>query len=354
MKSALPSPKRQKKNARKSAELEQDRLITRIWNLFELEGWSAERIAVAVELPRSEVIQIIQTSTSPPQSKGTNMTQKNFPIHPAAELFPPMTEAEFAGLKEDIRQNGQSDKIVILNGSLIDGRHRLRACHELSIEPEIVELIEETDPWQYVVSHNLHRRHLDTAQRAMVAAKLATLQLGEKKADSGIPLSPMSQSDAAEKLNVSTDSVKQACKIRKYATPEVIAEVESGTMSLNAAVETTKAASTTASIVLDAAGVPVPPKFREANEKRIQLMSIGRGLDKYRKIANELKELPGGEFIHLQNVDEYVRSLKGQFQTAAYHTLCPDCKGEGTLDGGKCKKCHGNGWIPDYLKGTTL
>ena len=63
MKSALPSPKRQKKNASKSAELEQDRLITRIWNLFELEGWSAERIAVAVELPRSEVIRIIQTTT---------------------------------------------------------------------------------------------------------------------------------------------------------------------------------------------------------------------------------------------------------------------------------------------------
>ncbi len=62
MTSALQSPKRQKKNAKKSAELEQDRLITRIRNLFELEGWSAERIAEAVELPRSEVIRIIQNS----------------------------------------------------------------------------------------------------------------------------------------------------------------------------------------------------------------------------------------------------------------------------------------------------
>lgn len=65
MKSALQSPRRQKKNARKSAELEQDRLIIRIRNLFELEGWSTERIAEAVELPRSEVIRIIQTSTPP-------------------------------------------------------------------------------------------------------------------------------------------------------------------------------------------------------------------------------------------------------------------------------------------------
>lgn len=69
MKSALQSPKRQKKNAKKSAELEQDRLITRIRNLFELEGWSTERIAEAVELTRSEVIRIIQTST-PKQMEG--------------------------------------------------------------------------------------------------------------------------------------------------------------------------------------------------------------------------------------------------------------------------------------------
>ena len=42
---------------------EQARLITRIRNLFEIEGWSTERISEAVELPRSEVIRLIQTTT---------------------------------------------------------------------------------------------------------------------------------------------------------------------------------------------------------------------------------------------------------------------------------------------------
>ena len=63
---AIVSPNRAKKNGKEAATLsaaEQDRLITRIRNLFELEGWSTERIAEAVELPRSEVIRIIQTST---------------------------------------------------------------------------------------------------------------------------------------------------------------------------------------------------------------------------------------------------------------------------------------------------
>ena len=163
-------------------------------------------------------------------------------IHPAAELFPPMTEAEFLGLKEDIREHGQREDIVVWQGQLIDGRHRLRACRELGIEPEIAELMDETDPWQYVVSHNLHRRHLTTAQRAMVADKLASLKQGEKKPDSGIPLSQPTQAEAAAMLNVSVDSVKQARKIRKTATPETVAAVERGEITLNAAVETVKPA----------------------------------------------------------------------------------------------------------------
>lgn len=161
-------------------------------------------------------------------------------IHPAAELFPPMTEAEFLGLKEDIQQHGQREDIVVWRGQLIDGRHRLRACRELGIEPEIAELMDETDPWQYVVSHNLHRRHLTTAQRAMVADKLASRKQGEKKADSGIPLYQPTQAEAAKLVNVSVDSVKQARKIRKTATPETVAAVERGEVSLNEAVATVK------------------------------------------------------------------------------------------------------------------
>jgi hypothetical protein len=161
-------------------------------------------------------------------------------IHPAAELFPPMAKDEFLGLKKDIREHGQREDIVVWQGQLIDGRHRLRACRELGIEPQVAELMDETDPWQYVVSHNLHRRHLTTAQRSMVADKLATRKQGEKKPDSGIPLSQPTQAEAAGMLNVSVDSVKQARKIRKTATPETVAAVERGEITLNAAVAAAK------------------------------------------------------------------------------------------------------------------
>jgi hypothetical protein len=69
---ATVSPNRAKKNAKKAAALvaaEQARLFKRIRNLFELEGWSTARIAEAVELPRGEVIRLIQSST-PKQTEG--------------------------------------------------------------------------------------------------------------------------------------------------------------------------------------------------------------------------------------------------------------------------------------------
>ena len=57
-----------------------------------------------------------------------------------------------------------------------------------------------------MVSLNLKRRHLDTSQRGMVAAKLATLKQGQK----AYTAIAVSQEAAAKSLNVSVDSVQRA------------------------------------------------------------------------------------------------------------------------------------------------
>lgn len=287
------------------------------------------------------------------------MTEKEYPIHPSAELFPPMTEVEFAGLKDDMRKNGQSEKIVIWKGLLVDGRHRLRACRELGVEPQIAELHDGIDPWQYVVSHNLHRRHLDKGQRAMVADTLATMRRGEKKADTGIPASPPSQAEAAVLLNVSVDSVQKARKVRKAATPEVIAAVARGELSLNAALEMTKPQQppatktpnsgdtpepSQASVMLDRVGKPIPNHLRPASELAIQLQSTGREVDKFRKLAKDFAAQPGGEWLNLQTIDDEVRSLKNSFQGAQFHAVCPRCHGDG------CHQCNTNGFLPEHRK----
>ena len=99
--------------------------------------------------------------------------------HPAAELFPEMTGLPLEELKEDISQHGQREPITLLDGKILDGRNRYRACRELGIEPRF-DNFPGGDPVAYVISKNLKRRHLNEAQRASLAAKLENLTHGQR------------------------------------------------------------------------------------------------------------------------------------------------------------------------------
>jgi hypothetical protein len=52
---------------------------------------------------------------------------------------------------------------------LVDGRNRRVACEIAEVKPE-VRLLNGEDPTAYVLSANVHRRHLTTGQRAMAVA----------------------------------------------------------------------------------------------------------------------------------------------------------------------------------------
>jgi len=86
-----------------------------------------------------------------------------------------------------------------------------------------------------VLSKNLHRRHLDSSQRAMVAAKIAGMKQGARSDLS--PIGEKSQADAADALNVGKRSVERAREVSEDGIPELIAAVESGEVSVSAAAE---------------------------------------------------------------------------------------------------------------------
>ena len=101
-----------------------------------------------------------------------------YPIHRLAQAMPEMPENEFQLFKEDIRQNGQLWAIDVLDGMVLDGRHRQRACLELGIEPWYNFLEEGTDPLQHVLSSNRFRRHATKGQMAIAAAKVYLVSQG--------------------------------------------------------------------------------------------------------------------------------------------------------------------------------
>ena len=107
-------------------------------------------------------------------------TQHEF--HPIANIFPMMSPEEFAALRDDIQQNGLLEPVWLHpDGRIVDGRNRYKACVELGIEPLYRTWSGEGSITAFVVSLNLHRRHLSTEQRATVAVKMLPMLEAEAK-----------------------------------------------------------------------------------------------------------------------------------------------------------------------------
>src|SRR6516165_3735205 len=153
-------------------------------------------------------------------------------FHPLADIFPLVEGAEFDELVADIREHGLHEPIVVFEDKILDGRNRYRACDAAGVEPTFT-VYSGDDPVSYVVSLNLRRRHLSESQRAMVAAKLATLKDGQR-ADlvEGLPIGR-----ASEMLNVGERSVARAREVQEHGAPELIHAVEQGSVSVSAAAD---------------------------------------------------------------------------------------------------------------------
>ena len=99
-----------------------------------------------------------------------------------------------------------------------------------------LEWWEGEDPIAYVLSENLHRRHLDESQRAMVHARLATMRAEKgRPSDKSTNLPTLSQSEASRLLNVSERSGRYARRVLEQAAPELVKAVDAGKVAVSAA-----------------------------------------------------------------------------------------------------------------------
>lgn len=184
-------------------------------------------------------------------------------VHPLAELIPPMTDEEYAGLRDDIAANGQAQAITLYEGQILDGRHRARACDELGIVPT-TRAYSGDSPAAFVISLNVHRRSLTTSQRALIAldALPALEDEARKRMTSGAALgaerrwhgdAPVQDwtgasddrhgtraaAQAADLVGVSANTVAQAKRVQEQA-PDLHEKVKAGELTVNAAHEQVK------------------------------------------------------------------------------------------------------------------
>lgn len=171
------------------------------------------------------------------------MNESKLQAHEYAKLFPLATSNELDEMAQDIKKRGLLNPIVMLDGLILDGRNRYEACRLSDVTPSFTQY-SGTDPLGDVLSWNLVRRQLSASQRAMVAANMANMVVGDNRgahrpkegcANLQPLLSPsVSQLEAAERLNVSPRLVADAKAIQREA-PELAAKVEANEITVNAA-----------------------------------------------------------------------------------------------------------------------
>jgi hypothetical protein len=178
-----------------------------------------------------------------------------YEVHPLANWFPMIIGNQFKDFLKDIEQHGQQSPVVLFENKILEGRNRALAVHQLGRELKTVEFDElgtNQSPLEYVISYNLHRRHLTDDQRVQIAAQLAKLLAEENARESGtqVPLyknqnetgrgkrSPASI--AAAQMGVSRQAVNRALareeaanrryreKIAKICGQDVIQKLDQG------------------------------------------------------------------------------------------------------------------------------
>jgi len=228
----------------------------------------------------------------------TETQAKEYEFHPLADIFPLLDGDAFDAFVADIEARGLQEPIWLYEGKVLDGRNRYRACHQAGVDIR-TNPYTDNDPVGFVVAANLHRRHLNETQRAMIAAKLVTTKLGDNQwRREG---KPIDQPTAAKMLNVSPKSVQRAKEVLDKATPVIRELVEAGKVPVSIA-----------------AKVAAMPKKEQGKLKTASAIRAAIPPKKTTKTPEELREewlksLPVGDLIfwleQFHRTDGYLREL---------------------------------------------
>lgn len=229
-----------------------------------------------------------------------------YPYHAVADLFPLIEGAEFEALKADILANGLHEPIWLCAGRIIDGRNRYRACREIGVEPRFREWDGKGSLVAFVVSLNLHRRHLTASQRGVLAADVLPLLEEEAKQRqragaiaggkaSGVsrrgeakvhPIvdepsldkpAPQALEEAGKLLGVGKQYVADAKKLKQQA-PELHEQVKTGRLTLPQARQEVKRREKREQLQAMAEAVPASPDWRIIHGDAIaELASLDAG-----------------------------------------------------------------------------
>lgn len=164
------------------------------------------------------------------------------------DLIPPLSTEEYQMLKDSIKTDGVRDKLIVWNGTLIDGHNRYEICQELGISFEMQEIYfeseEEAEEW--IMRNQLARRNLSDIERIRIAEKLrdkieakAKVQQGKRndlniltKSSKSAPVN--TRKELATLAGVSEDTYRKAVAVDREA-PEPVKQAMGKIIPINKA-----------------------------------------------------------------------------------------------------------------------
>jgi N6-adenosine-specific RNA methylase IME4 len=234
--------------------LRRDQKDGSVW--YPTEAAQALDLAPAPEQPASDL---------PPTTGGA---PARLPHHPLAALFPMLSDDELRRLAEDIELRGQEEPVWLLDGQILDGRNREAACALIGIDAWTKDY-EGSDPLGFVLSLNLHRRHLSESQRAMVAARIVDWERGINQITAGS--ANLQTREAARRLSISERAVAAAKRVRDQGVERLADAIRDGKLSVNAGEAISFLEREAQEEVLRLEDKQIVQKAKEIREKRAKL-----------------------------------------------------------------------------------
>ncbi len=116
--------------------------------------------------------------------------------HPLSAIWGDMPEDQYRKFVAGIEERHIRQMIMTLDGMVLDGWHRYKACLELGIDPFFAGYTGD-DPAAYVIAHNANRRHLSRIQYRVGILLSHGIrgwgEHGEKRGADSAPLPPSIQ-----------------------------------------------------------------------------------------------------------------------------------------------------------------
>lgn len=197
-----------------------------------------------------------------------------------------MPDHEIAALAEDIKKNGQREAGILLDGMVLDGWHRYIGCQMAGRKFAHIPF-PGGDPIAFVLSRNLHRRHLTESQRAAAIVAATGWRKGGAESRGGETVSPPpTVAMMAKAADVSERTIQQAKVAHEAGLGEAVRE---GRVTASKAAQVAKlpAKKKEAAVAAIERGEDPLPKGREADKRHAALEAALKEAQEQRDEAAE-------------------------------------------------------------------